>query len=75
MLEMLTNFLLNFNFSKVIWDGEELTAFTQNGEPFNKQEFISNSITKIVFEFFQDLLRSNTTIPFSFELLGPPNES
>ena len=37
------NFLEKFGFIRIEWDGVEMTAFEENGEPFGRGEFIANT--------------------------------
>lgn len=43
-------FLRKYNFVTLTWDGEEVTAFKDNGEPFEQREFNKGTATRRAFE-------------------------
>lgn len=43
-------FCEDHGFDRVIWDGRELTAEDENGQPFNQYEFLVGTFTRMDFE-------------------------
>lgn len=50
--------LLN-SFTKMTWDGEELTGYTDGGESFCRQEFSPGSATAVLWEALEKELESS----------------